>query len=303
MKISSSQKIGIFVIAIGVSLFFALNFLKGYDIFKKRSVYHTYLPEVEGLAPTSPIYIRGFKVGTIEKIKLDPVRDSFLVSFNVTNDYLIPIDTRAEVYSSNLLGGKALRLALGQSEIGARNGDTLKGKSVPDMLSVLYGYVGPLKDKLEETVDNLNSVLASVNQTLDSAARQDLHSSLKRLDGSLANIQRLSASLNGMTPDLSSSLKNINTITQDLSAPDGDLKGAIANVNKTAENLSALRLQESLDKLNAMLEKLQSPESTTGKLMGSSDLHNSVDSLLNDIDQIVKKIKANPRKYIKVSVF
>ena len=189
MKISSSQKIGIFVLAVAVALFLALNFPKGYDLFKKRSTYHTYLPEVEGLAPTSPIYIKGFKVGTIEKIKLDPVRDSFLVSFNVTNDYLIPIDTRAEVYSSNLLGGKALRLALGDSQIGASDGDTLKGKSVPDMLSVLYGYVGPLKDKLEETVDNLNSVLISVNQTLDSAARQDLHSSLRRLDDSLANIQ------------------------------------------------------------------------------------------------------------------
>ena len=130
-----------------------------------------------------------------------------------------------------------------------------------------------------------------------------LHSSLRRLDGSLANIQKLSASLNGMTPDLSSSLKNINTLTQDLSAPDGDLKGAIANVNKTAENLSVVRLQETLDRLNAVLDKLQSPNSTTGKLMGSDDLHNSVDSLLNDIDSMVKKIKSNPKKYIKVSVF
>lgn len=303
MKLSSSQKIGIFVILVGVALFLALNFLKGYDLFKKRSVYHTYLPEVEGLAPTSPIYIRGFKVGTIEKIKLDPVRDSFLVSFNVTNDYLIPIDTRAEVYSSNLLGGKAMRLALGESPIEAKDGDTLKGKSVPDMLSVLYGYVGPLKDKLEETVDNLNSVLISVNQTLDSSARQDLHSSLKRLDASLANIQRLSSSLNGMTPDLSSSLKNINTLTQDLSAPDGDLKGAIANINRTADNLSAVRLKETVDNLNVMLEKIQSPESTTGKLMNSDDLHNSVDSLLNEIDGLVKKIKSNPKKFIKVSVF
>ena len=96
---------------------------------------------------------------------------------------------------------------------------------------------------------------------------------------------------------------NINVLTQDLSAPDGDLKGAIANVNKTAENLSAVRLQETVDKLNVMLEKLQSPNSTTGKLMGSDDLHNSVDSLLNEIDGLVKKIKDNPKKYIKVSVF
>ncbi len=303
MKITNSQKIGIFVLAIAALLFFGLNFLKGYDLFGKKNVYYTYLSEVEGLTATSPIYIRGLKVGAIEKISLNPVKDSFLVCFNVKKDYLIPLDSRAEVYSSDLLGGKALRLALGESSIGAVNGDTLKGRSVPDMLSVLSGYMGPLKDQLAQTLDNLNTTLISINATLDSSARENLHSSLRRLNGTLANVQNFSAQLNKMAPDLSASLKNINTISQELSSPQNGLGSAISNINKTAENLSSLKLAEMVDNLNLMIQKIQSPNSTTGKLMNTDNIHNSVDSLLNEIDDLVKKIKSEPKKYLRLSVF
>ncbi len=303
MKITNSQKIGLFVIIVLVALFFALNFLKGHDLFKKSNRYYTYLPSVEGMVATSPIYIRGLKVGSIENIRLDPVKDSFLLTFSIKRDYLIPIDSRAEVYSSDLLGGKALRVALGESTIEAKDGDTLRGENVPDMISVLYSYVGPLKARLGETLENLNGTLNAINQTLDSSTRVNLHASVRNLNASLANIQKLSSSLNGMTPDLSASLKNINTISGDLADPNGDLKSAISNINKTADNLSAVKLTETVDNLNALISKLQSPGSTTGRLMNSADLHNSVDSLINDIDTLIKKIKKNPKRYIKVSVF
>lgn len=303
MKISNSQKIGLFVIIILVGLFFALNFLKGHDLFKKSNRYYTYLPSVEGMVATSPIYIRGLKVGSIEKIKLDPVKDSFFLAFTINRDYLIPIDSRAEVYSSDLLGGKALRIALGESPLEAKDGDTLKGENVPDMISVLYGYVGPLKARLGEVMDNLNTTLMSINQTLDSAAREDLHASLRGLKASLTNVQKLSASLNGMAPDLSASLKNINTLSGELSDPQGELNSAITSIRKTADNLSTVKLAEAVDNLNSLISKIQSPNSTTGRLIYSDDLHNSIDSLVNEVDGLVKKIKSNPRKYVKVSVF
>lgn len=303
MKITNSQKIGIFVIIILAALFFALNFLKGHDLFSKSNTYYTYLPSVDGMVATSPIYIRGLKVGTIEKIRLDPVKDSFLLTFSIKRDYLIPIDSRAEVYSSDLLGGKALRIALGESQLEAKDGDTLRGENVPDMISVLYSYVGPLKARLGETLENLNGTLSAINQTLDSSARANLHQSIRNLNGTLANVQKLSASLNNMTPDLSSSLKNINTISGRLADPEGDLNSAISNINKTADNLSAVKLAETVYNLNSLIGKIQSPNSTTGRLVNSDDLHNSLDSLLNEIDALVKKVKSNPKKYIKVSVF
>ena len=47
------------------------------------------------------------------------------------------------------------------------------------------------------------------------------------------------------------------------------------------------------------LEKITS----IGKLLVDNSVYDSVDSILSDIDQLVRKIQENPKKYIKISVF
>ena len=44
-------------------------------------------------------------------------------------------------------------------------------------------------------------------------------------------------------------------------------------------------------------------DGTLNKLMKNDSVYNSVDSLLNDVNDLVKKIKENPKKYLKISVF
>jgi hypothetical protein len=40
-----------------------------------------------------------------------------------------------------------------------------------------------------------------------------------------------------------------------------------------------------------------------GKLLSTDSLHNSVNDLVKDIDELVERITENPKKYIRVSVF
>src|SRR5574344_1961720 len=125
MKFTSRQKIGFFVIMVIAAIFFTINFLKGHDLFKKNLKYYTYLDDVQGLSATGPVYIRGLKVGTMESINFAPQKDSFLVKLSIKNDYAIPIDSRAEIYNSDILETKSLALGLGTAGIHAKDGDTL----------------------------------------------------------------------------------------------------------------------------------------------------------------------------------
>lgn len=303
MKFTSSQKIGIFVVATIIAIFFLINFLKGQDLFRKKNRYYTTLQDVEGLSATSPVYIRGLKVGTIESIKFLPAKDSFLLKMSVKSDYALPIDSRIEIYSSDLLGGKSLRIGLGTAGIQAKNGDTLKGKNIPDMMSLVYKAAGPLKDKVYELIDNLNGTLNNINTLLDSSTKRELQASAVKLHSTLANAEELAASLNTITPELKSTVGNMNRLTYNLNSPNGDLSRTLSNLNSTSEQLAALKLNESIDELNKLLKKMQDPGTTMGKLMTTDELHNSVDSLANEINDLVKKIKENPKKYIRLTVF
>ncbi|MGM9774150.1 MAG: MlaD family protein [Candidatus Egerieousia sp.] len=303
MKLNRIQKIGFFVIAILIALFFAINFFQGYDIFHKSNMYYTTFKEVDGITATAPVYIRGFKVGSIESIKFNQKSDRFVVKMSVLREYAIPVDSKAEIYSSDIMGGKSLRIALGKASECADNGDTLTGGNVPDMLTTLYNSVGPLKEKAYALLDNLNEALENVNAVLDDNAKADLKGSMEKLRGTLANMEKLSSSLNGIVPDMKSSIGNFKEMTTELNSQDGDLKQTLANLNNTTRQLSDANLQETISELNKLLKQLGDPSTTTGKLMTTGELHDSLDSLVNSLDDLIRKIKENPKKYIRVSVF
>ncbi len=303
MKLNRIQKIGFFVIAILIALFFAINFFQGYDIFRRSNSYYTSFKEVDGITATAPVYIRGFKVGSIEAIKFNQKSDMFVVRMSVLREYAIPVDSKAEIYSSDIMGGKSLRISLGNASAIAENGDTLAGGNVPDMLTGLYNAVEPLKEKAYALLDNLNKALDNVNTLLDDNSRADLKGSMAKLKTTLANMEELSASLNSIVPGMESSIGNFSEITADLNSPEGDLKQTLSNLNSMTRQLSDANLQETISELNKLLKQIGDPNTTTGKLMTTGELHDSLDSLVNSLDDLIKRIKENPKKYIRVSVF
>jgi phospholipid/cholesterol/gamma-HCH transport system substrate-binding protein len=52
-----------------------------------------------------------------------------------------------------------------------------------------------------------------------------------------------------------------------------------------------------------LLDNVNDPDGSIGKLFNDSSVYNSVDSLLSDLNTLVSKIQENPKKYLKISVF
>lgn len=77
----------------------------------------------------------------------------------------------------------------------------------------------------------------------------------------------------------------------------------IAGVNDFVVTLGESELDELVRSFNELLENINDPSGTVGKLLTDDSVYNSVDSLLYDVDYLVKKIQENPKKYIRISVF
>lgn len=302
-KLSKIQAIGLFVLLTLIATFAIINFLRGEDIFNRSTRYYTVLSDVEGLTATGPVYIRGLKVGTVESIKYNNSLDNFTVRLSVKSDYVIPANSVAEVYSADILGGKSVRISFGDSNLHAKENDTLKGSYAPDMLSMLTSEISPLKEQVSEVMTNMNTTLTNLNAILDSTAQLNLKQSFVHLNRTLKNAEKLSTSLNEMSPELKEMIANLNTLSKGLSDGSEEIKGSLRNVNQITSQLSEAQLKETVISLKALLEKIQDPNGSLGKLLYSDSLHNSVDSLVRDVDTLVKKITENPKKYIKISVF
>lgn len=302
-KLNKTQAIGLFVIIILAAIFIVVNFLRGEDIFKKSNRYYTTLQSVEGLTASSPVYIRGLKIGIIEDIHYDPVHDYFVARLSVKNYYEIAKNSVVEIYSSDIMGGKAMRIELGDSTLSASPGDTLRSIVVPDIISFISKEIAPMGEQLSDLMSNMNATLANINDILDSTAKENIAGSLANLNKSLKNIERLSASLNDVTPDIASIMENLDTLSANLSRESGNFAAIVANINKISSDLANADIQAAVVSIKSLTEKLQDPNGSVGKLLSTPELHDSVDSLVNNLNNFVEKMTENPKKFIKISVF
>ncbi len=303
LKLTKTQGIGLFVIITLAAIYLVINFLKGEDLFNGRTKYYTVYQNVEGLAATSPVYIRGLKVGMIENISYDPVKDNFVVLCSVNSQYAIPANSIMEIYSTDLLGGKSIRIDMGDSNIIAKGGDTLGSNIVPDIVSMLAGEIGPLKEQMSQLMANMNSVLENVNSMLDTNAKVNIAQSLAHLNKTLENTKGITGNLNKLSPEISAVVENLSKLSASLGESSEDINNSLKNINNITTNLSESDLNATIESLKTLLEKLQDPNGSIGKLMTTDSMHNSLDSLIQGLNTFVEKVSENPRKFIKISVF
>lgn len=302
-RLSRVQATGLFVLLTLIVTFAVINFLRGEDLFNRTTTYYANFSNVDGLAVTGPVYIKGLKVGMVEGIEYEMEKDIFEVEFKVKSKFRIPVNSVAEIYSADIMGSKALRVALGDSKTYAGGGDTLAANFVPDMITSLLAEFGPMKVQVEHLLGNLNRTLDNVNNLLDSAATEHLQGSFANLNSTLANTSKLSGTLKDMAPQLQEIVENLQLLSDGLGQSAGDIQGSLENVNEITSQLSKADLGKAVESLRNLSEKLQDPQGSVGKLLSTDSLHNSVDNLIKDLDILIQKITENPKKYIKVSVF
>ena len=115
-KLSREVRVGILAVVAIFVLYFGLNFLKGVDIFKPVHYYHTNFSKLDGLVPSSPVFIKGYKVGQVESINYDFLQEnSFMVKISVDKNIRIPKNSVIELYDDGLMGGKAIQLLFTQN--------------------------------------------------------------------------------------------------------------------------------------------------------------------------------------------
>ena len=64
-------KIGLLAVVCGFILFFGCNYLKGINIFNPMNCYFAKYENLGGLIVSSPVYIKGYKVGQVSEIRYD----------------------------------------------------------------------------------------------------------------------------------------------------------------------------------------------------------------------------------------
>lgn len=300
LEMKKEIKIGLFAIVIIAGTYFTVNYLKGNDIFNKSNEYYTVYESVDGLSASSPVLIKGLKVGSVKSIKFDHDSDAFIVKLALKSDYMIGKNSTVELYSADLMGSKALRIINREGSVHAQSGDTLTSSVAPDMISLLTNEIIPIKDKISVLIDNLNTTVSGINMVLDEKTGKDIKASLSSLRNTLAEVNGIAESIGESTPELRKAISDLSKFSENVNR-EGSI--ILSDLSDVTGQLGRADLEGTVNELKKLAEKLQDENGSLGRLMKDDSLYVDVNRLINDIDSLVVKIKENPRKNLKISVF
>ena len=287
MKYSKEFKIGLFAVVVLVVSYFLINYLRGEDIFDNEIEVCSSYGNVEGLVASAPVYIKGYKAGKVTEVAYDSETGDFNVTCSVSKEFRIPEDSKMTIYSVDIMGGKGVRIDLGCSEMSAEDGSYLSPSFEAGLMDGLASGVVPLLAKVTSTLDSLSVTVSGVNSVLSQENRSNIA-------GTLAHLE---------SDELAAFIDNLSSVSSKLEGVAERADTVMAGVSSVVGSLSESDIDGIVSSFNLLLQNINDPEGTVGKLLVDKSVYDSVDGLLNDIDSLVRKIEENPKKYIRISVF
>ena len=277
-----------------VILFVGMQFLKGLSIFSNGNAYVVTFDDVSGLSASSPVYVNGVKVGTVERIDCDYTRpDKIIASVGLDEQLQLPKGTSAEIVS-DLLGNVKLELNLGDRQAGLMaEGDTIRGGMQSGLMSKAAGML----PQIEKMLPKIDSILASVNALLADPA----------LNHSLHNVEKITADLTTTTSELNRLVGGVN---RQLPGIMQKADGVMANADTLTRKLNTIdidatmaKVNQTLDNVRQMTAKLNSNDGTLGLLMRDAELYNNLNATMMHADSLMIDLKSHPKRYVHFSVF
>jgi phospholipid/cholesterol/gamma-HCH transport system substrate-binding protein len=330
-----SREIKIGILAI-VSLFGAIwgyKFVKGQDLFQKSTLFYTSYGDVTGLEVSSPVTINGYKVGTVESIKINAEDVKKMdVIIRVDGDFKIPKDAQVLLKSEGLVGGKFLAISYAKpcKNNCAKEGDYLIGKDL--------GLIGSLVSQDEVggyTSTIAKEISASVQKLGAEGEPGKINEIVRQLEIMSINLNAVTLNLNKMlvanNNNIASITSNINKITSNLAANNNQINDLIANLSRTTKSLSDANLGNTVSKTNLLLDnstetvkklqttlesangtlsefksianKIESGDGSLSKLISDKKLYDNLELTSRNLALLLQDLRLNPKRYVSVSVF
>lgn len=302
MKLSKEIKTSILVLS-GILLFiFIFNYLKGENLLSSSRKITAIYSNVEGLAPSAAVTINGHAVGKVQDIRFTQDGTGQLeVVMLIDSDFKFSKNSKAELYESGLIGGKAI--AIVPANDGGENvvsGDILQSDVKPGLTELVNQRLTPLQEKIESVMVSADNLLQNVNSVFDDQTKSNIKGSLAQLEGTIESFKQTSDALKGLVDEnktsISNTLTNFDKISNDLSGVSQTL--AEANLKETIQGL-----QSTITDFDTLLKGIEQGEGSVGKLMKDDQLYNNLEGALDQLEMLLEDMKLNPKRYVHFSLF
>ncbi len=300
-------KIGIFALIAIFALYWGINFLKGKDLFRLNRTYYAYYHSVSGIQITSAVIIKGISIGSVTEIEFKPDMDNVVqVKLSVKSGYDIPANSVARIASTGIIGGKAIEIDLGDSDIFLEDEAVIRSQDETGFFGSEGSDVDFLTKKLSSILESLDGTLKNINRVLGDNGQT--------IDGTLANIESVSATLDRTVSAKADSLTliidNLTAFSNMLADNSAHISNTLANIDEFSASLAEVDMADTVnrfnmaaDGINEVIASLNSGDGSLGLLLNDKDLYESLKEASTNLATLLADLEANPGRYVHFSLF
>ena len=297
MKIKFTKEMIIGIVSIiGLTfLYIGVNYLKGINLFRPINHYYVICTNVNEVTVSTPVYVGGFKVGLVRDLIYD-YKNNGNITIEINLEKSMKINKGSYVtIERTFLSGAQLHIQLNPfvTEY-LKPGETLEGIMNDDLMGAVQDKLLP---QVIDLLPKLDSILYGLNLLVNNPA---LSNSLDYLQQTTANLEISSRKLNLLLGEFESDVPVITS----------NLKTATNNFVGLSDDLKNLNLTQSVHSLNATLDQLQltttkfnSKDNSLGLLINDSLLYYNLNRTVNNASDLLIDLKANPKRYVRFSLF
>ena len=325
------------VVLLGIAIaIYGTFWLQGRRFGSTETEVHVLMRDAGQLSNGNAVTFRGVNIGRVGDITVEDSGAAVRIQLLLDGDWILDDDAVVVLAPASMFGDW-------QAEIVTRSrfpqydySDVPSDAELPEGVRVLGGYVLPdlsrltavadevaqnvasltdrfdrafgeeTADQITQAIDNMEEFTATLRRLADEQSDQflgiaddvqdatsEIASVLETARGSLERIDALLAS-----GDLDSILVNTKVITAELSGVSGDISAASQSLSGTLTLADSTFLA-----LNRITTRLETGDGSLGRLISDTLLASRAERLIEELNLLMEDLRANPRKYVRLSIF
>ncbi len=293
---AAAIQVGIAGLLALVAMIAGVVWLKEYRLGQKKTTYFSKFEEVGSLSEGDPVAVRGVKKGVVTAILLED--QGVRVEFEMQRDVILHPDVELRVTNKGFLGEKYLALDPGVTP-GAFDGKKpIPGRFQSGVPEVISG-AGDLITEATELSSRLNLMLDAMDPATIEKAAKSMEKATSRLSHT---VEENEVDLRAAVSDFRSAAKKLNSIA---STNEAEVNSSIKDFGTASRQLSSLseQLSKTATSLDRVVTRLDSGQGTLGKAIQDSTLYMEMRETLRNTNDLVKDIRKNPKRYLKIGLF
>jgi len=270
------------------------------NLFSNKHHYYGHYSDVRGLQESSPVFLKGVKVGTVDEIDLN-IKEKVRVVFAIDPDLQLRKGTKAIISAGDVNGSKTIRLEPGTGPF-LKPGATLLASFDSTMAESFNARITPTIRTGKVLLHTADSALDQFNHLIRQSWGEETRQIFSGLHHALNKASSVSGTANQKVQQSQQIVNNLDNLTANPGEKISSVNRSLANAEGNTADAAKNNFKEDVRALGKSINELSSSfaRAKQNKMLSDTQTYHSLSRALDTFNRDTRNYMQHPPPFINL---